>query len=198
MANDHISEKEILHALDGELPAEQANMVRDHTTQCDACRSKWVRFANLSGQIAEMERAEGSYPARQAALAALLAGIAKAQRGLRMRRMVMRMVSVAAAAVLVAAVMLRPGPAPVATGLSPAVSMGQRLVSSDQALPDGYLSLPFADPDLPLDEASVLPVEVSREDLRLIGVQVDGTAERVQAEIVLGMDGWPRAIRIME
>jgi len=193
MASEHISETEILKALDGELPADQAEIVREHTGRCDACRSKWVRFANLSGQIAEMERAESSYVARRAALAALLAGIAKAQRGLRIRRMVMRTVSVAAAAILVAAVMLRPGPRPVA----PANATGQR-VSTSQTLPDGYLSLPFADPGLPLDEASVLPVEVSREDLRLIGVQVDEGVERVQAEIVLGMDGWPRAIRIME
>ena len=194
MANDHILETEILKALDGELPADRAETVREHTAQCDTCRSKWVRFANLGAQIAEMERAESSYSARRAALAALLAGIAKAQRGLRIRRMVMRTVSVAAAAILVAAVMLRPGPRPV----KPAASTSQRGVSTSQTLPDGYLSLPFADPDLPLDEASVLPVEVSREDLRLIGVQVDGGAERVQAEIVLGMDGWPRAIRIME
>lgn len=194
MANDHISETEILKALDGELPADRAETVHEHAAQCDACRSKWVRFANLSGQIAEMERAESAHSARQAAVAALLAGIAKAQRGLRIRRMVMRTVSVAAAAILVAAVMLRPGPGPA----TPAASTGQRAVLTNQALPDGYLSLPFADPDLPLDEASVLPVEVSREDLRLIGVQVDGVAERVQAEVVLGLDGWPRAIRIME
>ncbi len=40
----------------------------------------------------------------------------------------------------------------------------------DQAVPPGYVSLPFADPALPLDDATVLPVELTAEDLELMGI----------------------------
>ncbi len=66
----------------------------------------------------------------------------------------------------------------------------------DQAVPAGFVSLPYADPALPLDDATVLPVDLSAEDLEMMGVDADGNGAK--AEILLGMDGWPRAIRIVE
>jgi hypothetical protein len=69
-------------------------------------------------------------------------------------------------------------------------------------VPPGYVSLPFADPALPLDDAEVLPVELSPEDLELMGLASDDAGDApqgdVKAEILIGIDGWPRAIRFVE
>ena len=69
----------------------------------------------------------------------------------------------------------------------------------EPAIPAGYVSLPFADPALPLDDATVLPVQLSPDDLEMMGLDAaDASPDGVEAEILIGMDGWPRAIRIVE
>ena len=62
-----------------------------------------------------------------------------------------------------------------------------------------FISLPFSDTALPLADAPVVRVRIPMEDLRLAGLTVDGdrAGMLVEADLLMGMDGLPRAIRLI-
>ena len=63
-----------------------------------------------------------------------------------------------------------------------------------------FITLPFSDAALPLDQAAVIRVELPRSALELAGLPVneDRRSERVRADLVLGADGLARAIRFVQ
>ena len=63
-----------------------------------------------------------------------------------------------------------------------------------------FFTLPFSDAALPLDEATMIRVELPRSALELAGLPVDEDRrnQRVRADLILGMDGLARAIRFIE
>ena len=63
-----------------------------------------------------------------------------------------------------------------------------------------FFALPFSDAALPLDQATVIRVDLPRSALELAGLPVeeDRRNERVRADLVLGADGLARAIRFVE
>ncbi len=63
-----------------------------------------------------------------------------------------------------------------------------------------FFDLPFSDAALPLDQATVIRVELPRSALELAGLPVDEDRrnQRVRADLVLGADGLARAIRFVE
>ena len=62
-----------------------------------------------------------------------------------------------------------------------------------------FVALPFSDRALPLGEATVLHVQLPADELWLAGLPVDPmhASGLVEADLLLGMDGWPRAIRLL-
>lgn len=62
-----------------------------------------------------------------------------------------------------------------------------------------FFPLPFSDAALPLDQASVIRVDLPRSALELTGVPVeeDRRNERIRADLVVGADGLARAIRFI-
>jgi len=62
------------------------------------------------------------------------------------------------------------------------------------------VELPFSDRSLPLDESMVVRVELPIEELRSAGLTVDGgrSGTVAQAEVLMGIDGLPRAIRLVQ
>jgi hypothetical protein len=62
------------------------------------------------------------------------------------------------------------------------------------------IELPFSDRALPLGDATVVRVELPIEELRLTGLMVDGghAGTIIQAEVLMGIDGLPRAIRLVQ
>jgi len=63
-----------------------------------------------------------------------------------------------------------------------------------------FFTLPFSDAALPLDEATMIRVELPRSALELAGLPVDEDRrnQRVRADLILGVDGLARAIRFVE
>jgi hypothetical protein len=63
-----------------------------------------------------------------------------------------------------------------------------------------FFDLPFSDSALPLDQATVIRVELPRSALELTGLPVDEGRrnQRIRADLVLGEDGLARAIRFLE
>jgi hypothetical protein len=62
-----------------------------------------------------------------------------------------------------------------------------------------FFPLPFSDGALPLDQASVIRVDLPRSALELAGLPVEEARrnERIRADLVLGADGLARAIRFV-
>jgi hypothetical protein len=62
-----------------------------------------------------------------------------------------------------------------------------------------FFPLPFSDQALPLEQASVIRVDLPRSALELTGLPVEESRrnERIRADLVLGADGLARAIRFI-
>jgi hypothetical protein len=205
--NEHISETDLLLAFDGELPHERNAAIRDHTQDCPACGNKWTALDRMSEQLTAMMRPDVAFRPQEAAVAALVARIDRPDK----RRITPRVLvfANALAAVAAAAICLLMWPS--FRGAKHPAPHPDAVYDFEEAVPEGYVSLPFGDPALPLDDASVLPVELSAEDLELMDPALSeaisdaqasallaGSKTAVKAEILIGMDGWPRAIRIVE
>jgi len=63
-----------------------------------------------------------------------------------------------------------------------------------------FFALPFSDSALPLDQATMIRVELPRSAMELAGLPVDWDRrnQRIRADLVLGVDGLARAIRFVE
>lgn len=63
-----------------------------------------------------------------------------------------------------------------------------------------FTELPFSDTSLPLEEATVVRVQLPAAALRQAGVPVeeDSAGAMLQADVVLGLDGLPRGIRLVK
>jgi hypothetical protein len=198
---EHVSEQDLLLAFDGELPSDRQDAVRAHTRACAACDQKWNSLANLSEQVTAMRPSVG-FQSEQAAVGQLVASLTTAPAP-RKAHWTSRWLAVAntlvAVAIAITCIVLLPS----LHVINRPAAHPAAVYEVDQSVPQGFVSLPFADPALPLDDATVMPVELSAEDLALMGVDandVDGEAPQgaVKAEILIGVDGWPRAIRILE
>lgn len=195
---EHISEQDLLLAFDGELPPDRNEAVLAHTVDCAACGEKWAGLARLSEQVATLECPEIAMQPQATAVATLLSRMDKARTPGKTYWMPHSLAvanTLVAVAIAITCIVLLPS---LRRTMYPAAHQAATY-DLEQAVPAGYVSLPFGDPALPLDDAEVLPVQLSAEDLALMGVDVgEAPQEVVQAEVLIGMDGWPRAIRIVE
>ena len=198
--SEHISEVDLLLALDGELPLDRNEAVMAHIHDCPACTERSATLSHLSDAVAVMERPNLTFRPQEAAVAALVSHMKSAPRKAHWTtRSLVFANSLVAVAVAITCIALFPS---LRVGTH-AAARPAAVYDLEDSVPAGYTSLPFADPALPLDDSAVLPVELSEEDLELMGVDVNDTDNpaprgNVQAEILIGMDGWPRAIRIVE
>jgi hypothetical protein len=196
--NEHVSEKDLLLAFDGELPAERSEAVRAHTRDCAMCDEKWASLGQLSEEVAGMRSTNIRFRPQEAAVSSLVARLNRAGSPRKTHwagRSLVFANTLVAVAVAITCIVMFPTP----RRATPATPHPAAVYDLDETVPAGYVSLPFADPALPLDDAEVLPVELSAEDLELMGVDAsDAPEDGVQAEVLIGIDGWPRAIRIVE
>jgi len=63
-----------------------------------------------------------------------------------------------------------------------------------------FYALPDADIFAPVEDATVVRVQLPRSAMRMIGLPVneDRAAERIRADVVLGQDGIARAVRFIQ
>jgi hypothetical protein len=199
--SEHISEKDLLLAFDGELPSDRNEAVRAHTRECRECEARWESLANLSQNVMTLCPNVTLQP-QETAVATLMSRLDKAgapKKTYWMSHSLAFANALVAVAVAITCIVVFPS----LRVVSHTVSHTPVAYETDQSVPPGYVSLPFADPALPLDDAAVVPVQLSAEDLELMGFDAVDAANAapqggVQAEILIGMDGWPRAIRFVE
>ncbi len=209
MLTDHVPDRELLLAFDGELSPDGIAAVRAHTKECPSCESRWIHLTALSGELVAARPAVSLQPEETAvrSFRARLEDVESTTGWLSRSRVFSKMLkstafanSLAAVAAACACILLLPSVRMANRAADHPAARSNPVYDFEQTVPQGYLSLPFADPALPLDDATVLPVELSAEDLELLGIpstEVPAGSD-IQAELLLGVDGWPRAIRIVD
>jgi hypothetical protein len=63
-----------------------------------------------------------------------------------------------------------------------------------------FVSVPYTDEIGPDDEAMVVRVQLTRESLAQLGFPVDQLhgSDWVRADVLVGQDGWPRGVRLVQ
>lgn len=74
-----------------------------------------------------------------------------------------------------------------------------RRPSTDQMATTDFVALPYGDDSLVEESATIVRVELPRSALRLAGFNVaqERADDRIQADVVLGADGLPHAVRFV-
>lgn len=74
------------------------------------------------------------------------------------------------------------------------------VIDSYERVPAGFVPLPYAESDVPLEEAVIVRVELQRSQLGRLGIPVSTLAinEKVSADLLVGQDGVTRAVRLVQ
>ena len=200
----HPDEARLVLALDGELDTAEAAGIAKHLDWCAACRGHWEQLRLVSEQIVEYHDRLASAPVFGRVIRKTNAG-----------RNACATAAVAAALAALAWLFARPDrpPAqhhevvaatvPEKAAVAPAPPQKRprhrRAALVAQHTPS-FIALPFSDRALPLEDATVVRVQLPIEELRLTGLAIDGdrTGVLVQADVLMGIDGLPRAIRLVQ
>lgn len=179
------------------LPAATEAVVASHLQVCGACTGRLQRERELTRgfrAIAQQTASRGPAAEMEARLLDAFAHLHRQPSG---KRTVSRTWLAAAAALLLVA----------AAGVWAAATLnraGRIGTSTADARPareflDGFVFLPVAAGLPPLESGLIVRVEVPVSALPKYGVEVisDSSKSRIQADLLVGQDGQPRAIRIV-
>jgi hypothetical protein len=166
--------------------------LRGHLNQCPACSERWEAERNLSSGLLAMRIQASSGRSPEAVRGALLNEFAARRRKpVLVRRWLW---SVAAAAVLLFSTLLVRD-----LTKEPVVSQVSTAASGEPSDPqqDGFIEVPYAPPLAQGELVRVVHTELQPAALASLGVNVDPawTAE-LPADLLLGQDGFPRAVRV--
>jgi hypothetical protein len=227
--DSHPSGTQLLLALDGELPLEEAASITQHVERCPECYAQWEQWRRIAERILEYHNVSLQARVPRISAAATPMGT-HARRRRSWARVVTAFAGAAAALVYVVWFFARsdrqapaPQPSPArATALAQASPPVPAVAATEVGSPKhpavrhrtpqrredstvandrgGFVALPFSDDALPLRDATVVRVQLPVEELRLTGLPVEGEyrGAMIQADVLLGMDGLPRGIRLVQ
>ena len=221
--NAHPAEALLVLALDDELAPGEKLAVMRHLESCSECREKWEEIEKTSERVAAYHR-----EFLQSRVPAISTAPALARIGRKPDRRIRRWLPVAAAIAVAAGVTVllwvrHPIPAdrklaqnapahlPAVTARASSIAQNPTpqhrvrrpkpanlaAVQEDRT---PYVALPFSDRALPLNDATVVRMELPAEQLQLTGLTIEGnhSGSLVQADVLMGIDGLPRAIRLVQ
>lgn len=184
-----------------------------HLAECPACTAQVARFGSLAGAMRVMAANSRGIGAPARVEARLLAAF-RSHNGLsavRERPVWSGVASWAApaAAMIAMAVLLVSGHEPQAPRrhaqnvMELAVLQDAAVLDENTLLEDrtaGFIPLPNAPTLVANEEVNLVRVEVPRSAMMAVGLTVseERALERVQADVMLGTDGLPRAVRFLD
>lgn len=202
---DHPNDGLLVRYLDGELSDRRFLVVREHLASCSYCRHRQGEFASLSSEVQLLlaaGSAEVTVQLRERLEKALLARSGKPQKSVPakvMRRFAwgMTIAAMLALGVLLAAYSekrLTYAPVPEAAMLE------ARTISING---ENFVSLPYSNPDLPLNAPRIVEMRVPISSLASVGIVPELVGEgagdhTVLANVLLGLDGQPRGVHVLE
>jgi hypothetical protein len=72
--------------------------------------------------------------------------------------------------------------------------------SAAKSVAPGFVQLPYAQSEVPLEDAVILHVELQPSELESMGLRVDGPKRsgKIPADLLVGQDGVARAVRLSQ
>lgn len=203
------------------LTETEAAVARAHSVSCPSCARRLTEaeelaaiFRSVSTECRSLETPEGAEPALMAAFRAAKSG--QSRRWKLRWQPVWGWASAAAVALLLAFAMFggspvrraQPGNGSNSVNASPEIARADT-TSSIFATPSrhaavqsisGFVPVPFAGGFARGDSGVIVRVQVPRSALAELGYPTDQIQDQgmVQADLLVGEDGWPRAVRIVK
>lgn len=202
----HLTHETLVRAFDGELPPDERLEFEQHLGVCADCLEEFDRIADLSSDVARLVDRPSVARTRQTReqLAEKMAVSASngQSKGLRSR-----LVPWAAAAAALIALVSGAGVYFIAThsrSLSRKAQAGIELPGTESLVDSAdlpFIQLPYSNPALPLESEQIVRVNMRLSDLASTGVitmAAPASDAWVQADVLLGMDGEPYGIHLLE
>jgi hypothetical protein len=184
--------------------------LRSHLAACGACRERWEIERQLTFRFERMRAAAQTRGADVARRRNLMQEFARRRERYHSRREVKAWSWTLAAAVgVILAVIgghewgVRTQPTPVPAVRTHGVRNTESVlyeVSNDASALSGedFVAVPYAPPLAPGELIRVLRTNLYPQALASLGIDVDPSGDNFAAEVVVGEDGLPRAVRIAE
>jgi len=162
----------------------------EHISSCPACAGHWRNERVLTRELQILSDRVASHRPSKSGRELLMQEFERRQRANRWRWL--RWVPAPAAACMVALALLTVQHRDV---VKPAVDMAAPAEISEE----GFVSVPYAAPLAPGEFVSVVRQELDPAALVRMGLPVNGIGDApVAADVVVGEDGFPRAVRVVD
>jgi len=204
--SDHVSNDVLVKLLDDELAPPEAKAAESHLAACSACRERQAELRRVSASFdgflesLQLEYSAAERHALADKLEACEQSMVPARRASSFRRMGW---SLALAASLGVGIYLYPfSKAPHSTE-----GAGTLLAQASNAFEiDGetFVALPYSNPELPVNASHIVQMQVPVSSLadagillEPIGSRVDAPDGAVLADVLLGLDGQPLGVHVV-
>lgn len=179
--------------------------LQQHLRECPACAARAASERNLEAYLHAMREAAAAPQPAQAERERIMQQFALLHR--RTRHPVLRWALAAAAAlVLIVAVgavwnggwgaLPWARPAGASTGIGAGAEMAE---AEAPEAGEGFVAVPYAPPLAQGEFVRIVRAELGPVELARMGVLVDvGDASEIPADVVIGEDGFPRAVRVLD
>lgn len=197
----HLADEFLVRAVDDELSVAERVELEEHLARCAACHGLLRELGALSIYV---EHAVSNTPVAirlddEAALLSRLEGVQRQTRQAAARTSFALRWAAAAAAIACAFIV------PLAVHhRAPAGHIASAAVGPISFDVDGetFVALPYSNPDLPLDSARIVQMQVPVSSLADAGIMVGPLSQTaldssVLADILMGEDGEPRAVHVI-
>lgn len=194
MSCEEIRDQLVETARGRELSSDLRQIVFSHAAVCAGCASRLSVEQKLTGALADLAAARPAAPARLERAILQQLPVVAIRRSQPPRPVWAYAAGIAAA--LAVALLLAKGRLIAPSATHPLPAAAAKVSATADA--DGFVPLPFAPELTPGEPAEMVRVELPRETLLSMGYPVldDFDDEQMEADVLLGMDGTARAIRV--
>lgn len=206
---EHLTSGLLVKAMDDELTRAEAASVDEHLAECDECRQEYDTFQRASAAIesglaampvgnhlGERENLQQKLEARQAAR----------QTAQTPERVMWRFGwGMAIAASLALGIVMMPKHKNTSNTEQIVAEAAATLASAIEVGGETFVPLPYSNPDLPVNESRIVEMRVPVSALNDIGIVLEPVSNResgsdrsVLADVLMGTDGQPLGVHVLE
>jgi anti-sigma factor RsiW len=207
MTNGHLSTGVLVQFVDDELPPAEAVHAQEHLAQCAACSDRYAELRRVSSsfdQFVESLRPSVRLSERQELVSKLdrVSGVPVSRTNVK-RPARFGWWGLAAAAALTVGVLYLPSSMRT-NGQAENVALAKGSASAFEIDGETFVSLPFSNPDLPVNARRIVQMQVPVSSLAEAGIVVEPITSQVAqpdgsvlADVLLGLDGQPLAVHVV-
>jgi hypothetical protein len=195
---EHLTNEQLIRAIDDELEAGQARLAKAHLAECDGCREQYNAFRAVSDGIDTLGASVPANPGdRETLLAALDCRRVEPSKVTPSRPFAWVLAVAAAIALAILALPhWRHNPTDKTTAL------GQPETTTFEVDGESFIALPYSNPDLPTVAPHIVEMQIPASSLASAGIVLQpvagGASEpTVIADVLVGIDGQPMGVHVL-